>query len=169
MSILQIRTIGDPVLRREAEPVESIDEALVRLAESMVETMHAYRGIGLAAPQVGASIALVIVPSSEDLDDPRPVAVVNPVLRDLAGKEVGEEGCLSVPGFSETVTREKSGVLTGLDLEGRELCIEADGFQARVFQHELDHLRGVLYVDRLSPLKREFLLKRIEREREEEG
>jgi peptide deformylase len=163
MAILRIRTVGDPVLRKVARPIETIDETIVRLAEAMIETMRAYRGIGLAATQVARPVSLVVVPRSNDKEDYDPVAVVNPVLHGLEGEQEGEEGCLSVPGFSEEVTRSARCVLTGQDLAGRDLCLEGRDLQARVFQHELDHLKGVLYIDYLSPLKRELLLRKIQR------
>ncbi len=168
MAILRIRTVGDPILRDVAERIEKISRETVALAESMVETMRAARGIGLAALQVGEPVSLIIVPSSEDWEETSPVAVVNPALSDLEGSSVEEEGCLSVPGFSEEVKRAAQCVLTGLDLEGNEIRIEAEGFLARVFQHEVDHLNGVLYLDRLSPLKRDMILRKIEKERKEQ-
>ncbi len=164
MAVLRIRTIGDPVLREESRKIENIGDEIIRLAESMIETMRVYRGIGLAAPQVGESVSLVVVPSREDWEEAESVAIVNPVLSRLKGSIMGEEGCLSVPGFSENVKRSEHCVLTGQDLDGNEMRIEAQDFLARVFQHEVDHLKGVLYVDRLSPLKRQFVLKSIQRE-----
>jgi peptide deformylase len=168
MAILRIRTVGDPVLRREVEKIEAISDETRALAESMVETMHANRGIGLAAPQVGESVSLIIVPSSPDWEHAVPTAVINPVLSGLEGVKVDEEGCLSVPGFSENVERSACCILTGLDLKGNEIRIEAEEFLARVFQHEVDHLNGVLYLDRLSPLKRDLIIRKIEREQREQ-
>jgi peptide deformylase len=168
MGVLKIRTIGDPVLREEASKIVDINDEVRQLAESMIETMRAYRGIGLAAPQVGEPLSLIVVPSSQDWENAEPMAIVNPVLSELEGSEVGEEGCLSIPGFVENVKRSVGCVLTGLDLDGNEVCIAGEDFLARVFQHEIDHLKGVLYVDRLSPLKRQLMLKKIERERGEE-
>jgi len=169
MAVLPIRTIGDPVLRTEAKRIEDVTDRVVELAESMIETLSPARGIGLAAPQVGESLSLIIVPSSEDLESLAPLAVVNPELSQLEGEEVAEEGCLSIPGFSEHVKRAARCVLRGRDLTGRAVEIEAQGLLARVFQHEMDHLAGVLYIDRLSPLKRKMLLRQIQRESEERG
>lgn len=168
MAIMPIRTIGDPVLRTEAKKIETVTDEIRELAESMVETMETARGVGLAAPQVGESVSLIIVPSSNDVEEASPVAVLNPVLSHVEGSEVGEEGCLSIPGFSENVKRAVRCVLSGQDLEGRKLEIEAEDLLARVFQHEIDHLAGVLYVDRLSPLKRQILLRQIERSLKEQ-
>ena len=113
MALLKIRTIGDPVLRGEASKVEDINDEIRQLAASMIETLRAYRGIGLAAPQVGESLSLIIIPSSQDWENAEPMAIVNPVLSQLEGSEVSEEGCLSVPGFVENVKRSASCVLTG--------------------------------------------------------
>ncbi len=168
MAILRIRTVGDPVLRGEAKKIENISGDTIALAESMMETMRANRGIGLAAPQVGEPVSLIIVPSSKDWEEATPLAVVNPVLSGLEGAEVDQEGCLSVPGFSENVERAACCVLTGQDLKGHDIRIEAEELLARVFQHEVDHLNGVLYLDRLSPLKRDMILRKIERERKEQ-
>lgn len=163
MAILRIRTIGDPVLRAEAESVDAVTDEIIELAESMLETLGPARGIGLAAPQVGKSRSLIIVPTSEDVENISPIAVINPRLENLDGSDTDEEGCLSIPGFSENVRRAARCVLKGRDLGGREIEIEAEGLLARVFQHEMDHLAGVLYVDRLSPLKRRLLLRQIEK------
>jgi peptide deformylase len=147
MSILPIRTFGDPVLRDEARPVENFDRALRLLAEGMIETMHEAPGVGLAAPQVGRPIRLIVY----DVGDERgATALVNPVLRDEWGEQVAEEGCLSLPGIYYPVRRHERVAAEAYDLEGHEVTIEATELLARVLQHEVDHLKGVLFIDRLD-------------------
>jgi peptide deformylase len=146
MSMLRIRTFGDPVLREPALPVEEFDEALRRLSDDMVVTMHEAPGVGLAAPQVGRSLRLIVFDVGED----GPRAVANPVLRDEWGDQLEEEGCLSLPGLYYPVSRAMKVWAQGHDLDGREVTIEAEELLARVLQHEVDHLNGVLFIDRLD-------------------
>jgi peptide deformylase len=146
MSLLSIRTFGDPVLRERARPVEEFDDALRQLAQAMIVAMHEAPGIGLAAPQVGRPIRLIVFDVGNDGDR----AVVNPVLRDEWGEQVAEEGCLSLPGLYYPVRRFERVAAEGFDLEGHPLTIEAEELLARVLQHEVDHLNGVLFIDRLE-------------------
>jgi peptide deformylase len=142
-----IRTYGDPVLNQKAAPVADIDGAIKRLADDMLAPLREVEGLGLAAPQVGVLKRLFIY----DLRDGRgPQTIVNPVISEARGEWEYEEGCLSVPGLYFPIVRPKEVHLTGYDLDGNEVSIEADGFEARVFQHELDHLDGVLLVERLD-------------------
>ncbi len=142
-----IRIVGDPVLRQRAREIADIDAALVRLAGDMVQTMYEAPGLGLAATQVGVQQRLFVY----DLgDDTGPHAIVNPVIEESAGEWAYEEGCLSVPGLSWEIVRPKVVHLTGLDLDGNEVSVEADELLARLYQHELDHLDGVLLIDRLD-------------------
>ena len=147
MSVMPIRTFGDPVLRDPARPVESFDDALQRLADDMIETMHEAPGVGLAAPQVGRSLRLIVF---DIQDEEGPGALANPVLRDEWGEQVEEEGCLSIPGLYYPVQRAMKVWAEGVDLSGNEVTIEADELLARVLQHEVDHLGGVLFIDRLD-------------------
>jgi peptide deformylase len=147
MSVMPIRTFGDPVLREPARPVESFDEALKRLAEDMIATMHEAPGVGLAAPQVGRSLRLIVF-DVQDEQGPRTLA--NPVLRDEWGEQIEEEGCLSLPGLYFPVRRSMRVWAEGFDLDGHEVTIEAEDLLARVLQHEVDHLGGVLFIDRLD-------------------
>ena len=144
-----IRVFGDPVLKQRATEVDDVDGALVRLVEDMVETMYAAPGVGLAAPQVGVQKRLFVYDIGEGLR-----VIVNPTVVEGDGEWEFDEGCLSVPGLSWTIVRPKQVHLTGYDLEGNEVSIEADEYLARVFQHELDHLDGVLLLDRLDPDQR---------------
>jgi peptide deformylase len=147
MSLLSIRTFGDPVLREHARPVEAFDDALRRLAQAMIVTMHQAPGVGLAAPQVGRPIRLIVFDIG---DDGGPRVVVNPVLRDEWGEQIAEEGCLSLPGLYYPVRRFERVAAEGFDLEGHPITIEAEELLARVLQHEVDHLNGVLFIDRLE-------------------
>jgi peptide deformylase len=155
----QIRTYGDPVLRRVADEITDIDGRLVRLADDMLQTMYAEPGIGLAAPQVGVGRRLFVYDVGEG-----PRALINPVIAESDGEWVYEEGCLSIPGIYWEIVRPKAVHITGLDLDGNEVSIEADELLGRMFQHELDHLDGVLMVDRLHVDQRKAA-KKLLRER----
>lgn len=149
---------GDPVLKERARPVESFDHALRRLAEDMIETMHEAPGVGLAAPQVGRSIRLVVF----DLqDETGPRALANPSLFNEWGEQLEEEGCLSVPGIYYPVRRFQKIHAEGFDLSGDPVSIDAEDLLARVLQHEVDHLDGVLFVDRLEGEERKRALSEI--------
>jgi len=141
----EIRIIGDPVLRTPAVDVTDVDGALVRLCEDMFETMYEAPGIGLAAPQVGVQKRFFVYDHGEDAG-----VILNPRIVESDGEWAFEEGCLSVPGLSWEIIRPRTIHLVGVDLDGNELSIEADELEARLFQHELDHLDGVLLVDHLD-------------------
>lgn len=149
MAVLPIRQYGDPVLKARTREVEDIDGGVVRLVEDMIETMYAAPGTGLAANQVGIQQRIFVY----DVDD-GPVAVINPRIVETDGEWDYDEGCLSVPGLHWTITRPNRVHLVGLDLDGEELSIEAEELEGRVFQHELDHLDGILLVDRLDEEQR---------------
>ncbi len=138
-----ILTIGDPFLRRRARPVEKVTGAVRRLAEDLLATMYAHDGVGLAATQVGVDLRVMVVDAGEG-----PVVLVNPEILSSAGEEVGVEGCLSVPGLAGEVARAQEVRVRALDLQGETVWLEASGLLARVIQHEIDHLNGVLFVDR---------------------
>jgi peptide deformylase len=148
MSTLPIRTFGDPVLRDKARPVEQFDDALARLAEDMIRTMHEAPGVGLAAPQVGRPIQLVVFDLGDDEHGAR--ALANPVLKNEWGEQIAEEGCLSLPGLYYPVKRAQKVWAEGFDVEGHEVTIEGEDLLARVLQHEVDHLNGILFIDRLD-------------------
>jgi len=145
MAILPIRVMGDPVLRQPARLALEFDDALRRLADDMIDTMHEAPGVGLAAPQVGSSIRLFVY----DIGD-GPGAIVNPTLSGHEGEQIGEEGCLSIPGLYFPVRRAMKVVVDGFDPEGSPVRVEGEELLARVFQHETDHLDGVLFLDRLD-------------------
>jgi len=162
MAVRPVRIYGDPVLRQKALPVETFDETLRGLVEDMRETMRAYRGIGLAANQIGVLQRVLVIDVPVDGDRRADLALVNPVLSARQGSTVDEEGCLSIPSIFEDVRRAERLHVDAQDLEGRPLSFDAEGYLARVLQHEVDHLDGVLFVDRLSLLKRQFLRKGLD-------
>jgi peptide deformylase len=142
---LPIRTYGDPVLNQATTAIEDIDGKVAALAETMIETMYEAPGVGLAANQIGVQKSLFVYDKGDG-----PVVVVNPVIVESEGEWTYEEGCLSVPGMSWEITRPNAVHLKGYDLDGNEIDIEADEFEGRIFQHEMDHLNGVLLVERLN-------------------
>ena len=147
MAPYEIRLIGDPVLKRRATEVTDVDGDLAKLVEDMVVTMSEAPGVGLAAPQVGVPKRLFVY----DLhDETGPHAIVNPVIAEARGEWLYEEGCLSVPDLAWDIVRPDEIHLTGFDLDGNEVSIEASGYEGRVFQHELDHLDGILLLERLD-------------------
>lgn len=159
MSLRDIRIMGDPVLRQKAEPLEGIDADTRQLIQDMFDTMYQSDGVGLAAPQVGVSQRVIVVDPREQ--EVKPFGLINPVILEFGPDvERGEEGCLSIPGLKDIVERPSSIVMEGLDADGHTLRLEAEGLLARVLQHEVDHLDGILFIDRVSPLKRKMLLKR---------
>ena len=159
MSELPIRTFGDPVLREPARPVEEFDASLRRLAQDMVATMKAAPGVGLAAPQVGRPIRLIVFDVGEE--EGGAGALANPTLRNEWGDQVGEEGCLSLPGLYFPVRRHARVQAEAFDLDGRPVTIEAQELLARVLQHEVDHLNGVLFIDRLDAEHRTQAMARL--------
>ena len=156
---LQLRYYGDPVLRKRAEAVLEVTEAECQLAEQMLETLYATgNGIGLAATQVGILKRLIIVDIGEEDDEAyEPLVLFNPELVGVDGEIVVEEGCLSIPDVTAEVKRPERIVVDGIDVQNESIRIETDGLLARVLQHEIDHLNGVLFIDRISGLKRQLL------------
>jgi peptide deformylase len=160
VSILDIRVLGDPVLREDTTPVNEITDELRALARDMFETMHLAKGIGLAAPQIGRTERLAVV----DVDD-NPLVIINPEVVHTEGKDKGEEGCLSIPDVYGDVERPSKVRVRATDLDGQEFEVEADGLFARCLQHEIDHLHGKLFIDYLSVLKRRSALAKWAREK----
>jgi peptide deformylase len=158
MSGYTIRVFGDPVLKQRAAEVTNVDGALVRLVDDMVETMYAAPGVGLAAPQVGVQKRLFVYDLHDGLGAR---TLINPVISESRGEWEYEEGCLSVPGLYFPIVRPKEVHLTGYDLGGNEISIEADEFEARVFQHELDHLDGKLLLELLDTDQRKAAMKAL--------
>ena len=154
---------GDQILHDRAVPVEAITTEIDRIVGDMIDTMYAAPGIGLAAPQIGVPLRIFVVDTSVGRDPSDLLVFINPELVEREGMQLEEEGCLSVPGFEATVVRPARVVLKGLDRDGTTVQREAAGLLARAFQHEMDHLDGTLFVDRLRGLKRDLIVRRIKK------
>lgn len=166
MPLLKIEMLGSDVLRRRADEIDGPDDELNRLIDDMFETMYANQGIGLAGPQVGVSRRVIVV----DVNDPQgaergPFALLNPrIVEQDTRLHRDEEGCLSIPGVSGMVERPWSVTVEGADRQGNPVRIEAEAMLARCLQHEIDHLNGVLFIDHLSPLKRNMVLRKYRKQ-----
>jgi len=171
VALRRIVLLGDPVLRREAEPVETFDADLERLVEDMFETMYAAGGVGLAAPQIGISKRIFVI-DTRDEEDPNGgrYVVINPeVLEASAETDKATEGCLSIPGIEEVVERPSTVRIRARDAAGEVFELEGEALLGRALQHEHDHLDGVLFLDRVGPLKRRMAVKRWKKLQEEEA
>jgi peptide deformylase len=169
MAVLEICTYPDKVLLRETEPVCTIDQDIMKLADDMAETMYNAPGIGLAANQVGVPRRLIVVDCSRRDPDSQLIALVNPEIIAAEGVTTIEEGCLSVPDYQAEVMRYEKVRVRGLDLQGKAVELDADGLLAVVLQHEIDHLNGKLFIDHLSRLKRELCKRRLLKRRAKEA
>ena len=168
MALLEIKNCLDPVLRKLCLPIENIDGELVTLAENMVETTLAAPGVGLAANQIGLPWRLFVVNIGVETDKDNLVTVVNPEITAMEGSELGEEGCLSIPDVISEVNRASQVEIKGYDLDGNEVRYEAQGYLARAFQHEMDHLNGVLFWDNLGKIKRDILKRKFKKKIKEQ-
>jgi peptide deformylase len=169
MSVKEIKILGDPVLRKPAVEISEFGEELESLARDMLETMYKSSGIGLAGPQIGISERIIVVDiSASDEEEGGPLALVNPrVVESSRVTDRAPEGCLSIPGMEEVVERPSAVTVEGATPSGEPVAIDAEGLLSRVLQHEIDHLDGVLFIDRLSPLKRRMALRKWKKTREE--
>ena len=149
MAVYQVVAIGDEVLREKAKPVKEITPNILKLLDNMADTLYAAKGVGLAAPQIGVSKRVIVVDIGEGL-----IELINPQILESAGKAVDTEGCLSVPGMVGEVARAERIVLKGLNRKGKEVTYRVRGLLARVFQHELDHLEGIVFVDKAQNLRK---------------
>lgn len=147
----------DLILRKKAKEIEVVDKEVLKLLDDMAETMYDAPGIGLAAPQVGKPLKVIVADISSRGEESELIKLVNPHIVHAEGEDVLEEGCLSIPGFSEEVKRATKVVVRGLNEKGKEVEIVAEGLLARVFQHEIDHIEGRLFIDHLSKIKRELI------------
>jgi len=176
MALVHISTVGDKVLRQVAKPVVKVDETIKDLVRNMAETMKAANGLGFAAPQVGVSLRLFIIdkgyldyaalPEEERKkikEEFNPVAFINPEIIEKSGVVSISEGCLSVPGYNAEVERAAEITLKYTDIEGKDQTIKASGLTAIAIQHELDHLDGILFIDRISSLKRGIAVKKVKK------
>tara|TARA_B110000438_G_scaffold7579_1_gene7392 strand:- start:89 stop:601 length:513 start_codon:yes stop_codon:yes gene_type:complete len=168
MALLEIKNCLDPVLRKLCRPIENIDEELITLAENMVETTLAAPGVGLAANQIGLPWRLFVVNIGVETDKENLVTLVNPKITAMEGSELGEEGCLSIPDVIAEVNRASQIEIKGYDLDGNEVRYEAQGYLARAFQHEMDHLNGVLFWDNLGKVKRDILKRKFKKKIKEQ-
>ncbi len=162
MPLLDILVYPAPELKRKSLPVEELDEDLERLLDGMAETLRDADGVGLAAPQVGRNIrALIVNVPLPESDEREFYELINPEIVSSRGFQEGEEGCLSVPGFFANVRRKNHVRVSALNRKGKRFTIDADGMLSRVLQHEIDHLDGILFFDRLRRLKKDLLVKQI--------
>lgn len=161
MSVLTVLEFPDERLRKIAAPVEVFDKDLSNFVADMFETMYRYKGVGLAATQVNKHKRIIVIDASEEKD--QPLCLINPEIVDKEGVEVSEEGCLSVPGFFEKVTRAEQIKVNALNEKGEHFEMQINDFMAICIQHEIDHLDGKLFVDYLSPLKRQRIKKKLEK------
>jgi peptide deformylase len=166
MAIREIKKYPDPVLREKTAPLKDIDANVCRLIDDMVETMRAAPGVGLAANQVGVplQVAVIDIGSHEEEGKKHPLVVlINPEIVSQEGSVVAEEGCLSVPDFTEQVKRAARVKVRAKDRAGKSFELEADGLMAKALQHEIDHLNGVLFIDRLSPIKKSIFRRKLKK------
>ena len=161
--IRPILRYGERPLHQKAAEVTTFDDALQRVIDDMVETMYAAPGIGLAATQIGVAQRVFVVDLSVGRDPAGLIVMINPVFLELDGVQLEEEGCLSVPGFNATVVRPAHAVVKGLDRQGVEQTIHGSQLLARAFQHEMDHLDGTVFVDRLRGIKRDLIVRKIQK------
>ena len=167
MARLEILTFPDPRLRNVAKPVSNVDDRVRRIINDMFETMYAAPGIGLAATQVDIQERIITIDISDDHNSP--LCLINPRILQSSGEEQTDEGCLSVPGYYETVTRAESVRVRALDAAGQSVELDADGLLAVCIQHEIDHLDGKLFVDYISSLKRQRIRRKLEKERRQQA
>ncbi len=152
---------GEAVLEQVADEVRNITDAEVQLVQDMVDTMYKAPGVGLAAPQVGVAQRIMVTDTSGGEKDDNLLVIINPEIVSTDGEQYEEEGCLSIPGFTERVRRPKKIVVRGVDMDGREIILEGQDLLARAFCHEMDHLNGVLFLDHLSFIKRDLIKRKI--------
>ncbi|MCX7988734.1 MAG: peptide deformylase [Thermodesulfovibrio sp.] len=163
MAVLEIRKYPDEILKKKALPITEIDKNIQKLIDDMIETMYKANGVGLAAPQVGVSQRLIVVDTSSREENQSLIVLINPEIINSEGEVLSEEGCLSLPGFTTRLKRGEKILVRGLDRKGKEIEIYAEGLFSRALQHEIDHLNGMLLIDRISPLKRELFRRRYQK------
>ena len=161
--LLPILKYGAPELKQVSKSVDFFNGELEKIVKNMIETMYAAPGIGLAAPQIGLNLQLATVDLSVGEDASQLISICNPEIVSKDGEQKSEEGCLSIPDFSDVVVRPRTMVVRGQNIRGEEVRIEAEGLLARCFSHEIDHLNGILFIDRLSVLKRNLIKNKIKK------
>ena len=162
MAILEIKVYGEPVLREKALPVKEITPEILNLIKDMAETMYADSGVGLAAPQVGVSKRIIVIDGEED----GLIVLINPMIVKSEGEVVEEEGCLSLPGIYSQVKRSSKVTVKALDENGDPIEITKEGLTARALQHEIDHLDGILFIDRIGRMTRQILLNKLKKKKQ---
>jgi len=167
MAVLEILKFPNPKLKKKSLPVEAIDDDLRRLVLNLAETMYAAPGVGLAAPQVGHSLRLAVIDVTPVAEKKNLLVLINPEIISAEGECTWDEGCLSVPDYNEDVKRKEKVVVRYQDLEGKVCEIAAEGLLAIALQHELDHLDGILFIDRISALKRALYRRKLQKEKKE--
>ncbi|MCD6569994.1 MAG: peptide deformylase [Deltaproteobacteria bacterium] len=160
MPVKDIIIYPNKVLQKRAEEIKDIDSEIINIAQDMIATMYVAPGVGLAAPQVGQSIRMILADETAKRDSGKLITLINPVILEKEGEDIAEEMCLSVPKFAADISRATHIFVKGIDLNGKEVAIEAEGLLARVLQHEIDHLDGVVILDYASSLKRSIYLKK---------
>jgi peptide deformylase len=163
MALLEIKRYPEKILKQKTPPIENIDFDIQQLIENMLDTLHAARGIGLAANQVGILKRLCVVDTSQEQEKNSIIVLINPLIIEKEGLIESSEGCLSIPGCSTSIKRPERVYVSGLNRNGKPINIEGTGLLARVLQHEIDHLDGLLLFDRMSPIKREFFKRRYKK------
>jgi peptide deformylase len=163
MALLEIKKYPEKVLKEKALVLKNIDASTQHLIDDMIDTMHAAYGVGLAANQVGVLQKLCVIDLSSREEKGPLITLINPIVAEKEGIVDAEEGCLSVPGYLTSIKRAEKVLVKGIDREGKEIEIEAAGLLARALQHEIDHLEGLLFIDRMSPIRREFFKRRYKK------
>ena len=163
MALLKIIRYPEPVLLQVGKPVAEFNAELKELVENMFETMYAAGGIGLAAPQVAVSERLFVMDCSDGEDESQKIAIINPEIIHIEGEQIGEEGCLSFPGIYQKIQRSLRTIVRGQDVEGNWFELDGDELTARCVLHETDHCDGIVFLDRMSPLRREFAKRKIKK------
>ena len=163
MSILKIVNCLDPILRQACKEIKNIDGEISILSHDMIETMYDAPGAGLAANQVGVSSKIIVVDRGIGTEKKDPITIINPKITANEEEQIGEEGCLSIPEIFADIRRAKRVEIKGIDLDGNDICFEAEGYLARALQHEMDHLQGILFWDKLSRIKRDILKRKFKK------
>jgi len=163
MGLLDIKKYPEKILKQKTSPIENIDDTTNRIIEDMLATMYNARGIGLAANQVGISKRLCVIDTGAEREKGSIIVLINPLIIEQEGFMEGTEGCLSIPGCATSIKRSEKVYVSGINRDGKQIHIEATGLLARVLQHEIDHLDGLLLFDRMSPIKREYFKRRYKK------
>lgn len=163
VALLEINKFPDKILKQKTVPVENLDSLIQHLIDNMIETMNFARGLGLAANQVGVLKRLCVIDMRMKEDKGPLIVLVNPVIVEKEGMIDAEEGCLSIPGYMTSIKRPETVFIKGISREGKDIELEGTGLLARVLQHEIDHLDGLLFIDRMSPIRREFFKRRYKK------